>query len=283
SEVNFLGRLSHPNLIKLLGYGWENGELLLIYEYMQKGSLENHLFRKWSAVQPLPWDIRLKIAIGAARGLAFLHTSDIKIIYGDFKASKILLDGSYTAKISDFGLTKLGPSASQSHVTAQAMETYGYAALGYVPTGPLFVKSDVYCFGVVLVELLTGLPALDTNRPSGKHNLVDWIKPYLSEIRKLKQIMDPRLEGKYPPNAAFYISQLALKCLAAVHKLRPSMKEVLEKLEWFEDASERPREPRNYASHPMVHRQGQQPLHHHPPLHPRLDGNPAYQNSSRVR
>lgn len=283
SEVNFLGRLSHPNLVKLLGYCWEDRELLLIYEFMQKGSLENHLFGRGSAVQPLPWDIRLKIAIGAARGLAFLHTSEKQVIYRDFKASNILLDGSYTAKISDFGLAKLGPSASQSHVTTRVMGTYGYAAPEYVATGHLYVKSDVYGFGVVLVEILTGLRALDTNRPSGKHNLVDWVKPYLSERRKLKQIMDSRLEGKYPSKAVFHISQLALKCLAAEPKHRPSMKEVLEKLERFEAANERPREPRNHASHPMVHRQGQQPLHHRSPLHPRLDGGSAYQNSSRVR
>ena len=111
---------------------------------------------------------------------------------------------------------------------------------------------------------------------------MDWIKPYLSERRKLKKIMDSRLGGKYPSKAAFQISQLALKCLAAEHKYRPSMKEVLEELERFEAANERPREPRNHASHPVVHRQGQQPLHNSP-LHPRLDGNLAYQNSSRVR
>lgn len=93
SEVNFLGRLSHPNLVKLLGYCWEDEELLLVYEFMQKGSLENHLFGRGSAVQPLPWDIRLKIAIGAARGLVFLHTSEKQVIYRDFKASNILLDG----------------------------------------------------------------------------------------------------------------------------------------------------------------------------------------------
>lgn len=283
SEVNFLGRLSHPNLVKLLGYCWEDKELLLIYEFMQKGSLENHLFGRGSAVQPLPWDIRLKIAIGAARGLAFLHTSDKQVIYRDFKASNILLDGSYTAKISDFGLAKLGPSASQSHVTTRVMGTYGYAAPEYVATGHLYVKSDVYGFGVVLVEILTGLRALDTNRPSGRHNLVDWIKPYLSERRKLKQIMDSRLEGKYPSKATFHIAQLALKCLAAEPKHRPSMKEVLEKLERFEAANERPREPRIRPSHPVVHRQGQQPLHHRSPLHPRHDGIQAYQNSPRLR
>ena len=120
-------------------------------------------------------------------------------------------------------------------------------------TGHLYVKSDVYSFGVVLVEILTGLRVLDTNRPRGKHYLIDWIKPYLSQRRKLKQIMDSRLGGKYPPKAAFHISQLALECLAGEHKFRPSMKEVLEKLEWIEAANERLREPRNHASHPMVH------------------------------
>ena len=110
----------------------------------------------------------------------------------------------------------------------------------------------VYGFGVVLVQILTSLWALDTNRPSGKHNLVDWIKPYLSERRKLKKIMDSRLGGKYPSKVAFQISQLALKCLAAEPKYRPSMKEVLEELEQFEAANERPREPRNHASHPVV-------------------------------
>ncbi|XVF67142.1 hypothetical protein PTKIN_Ptkin10aG0096900 [Pterospermum kingtungense] len=135
SEVNFLGRLSHPHLVRLLGYCWEDKELLLVYEFMQKGSLENHLFGRGSTVQSLDWNIRLKIAIGAARGLAFLHTSEKQVIYRDFKASNILLDGSYTAKISDFGLAKLGPSASQSHVTTRVMGTYGYAAPEYVATG----------------------------------------------------------------------------------------------------------------------------------------------------
>uniref|UniRef100_A0A7N2R409 Protein kinase domain-containing protein n=1 Tax=Quercus lobata TaxID=97700 RepID=A0A7N2R409_QUELO len=199
--------------------GKEDRELLLIYEFMQKGSLANHLFGRGSGIQPLPWDIRLKIAIGAARGLAFLHTSDKQVIHRGFKSSNILLDGSYFAKISDFGLARWGPSASQSHVTIRVMGTYGYVAPEYLATGHLYVKSAVYSFGVVLVEILTSLRVLDTNRPSGKQNLMDWIKPCLSEIIKLKQIMDSRLGGKYPSKAAFHISQLALKCLAAEPRL----------------------------------------------------------------
>lgn len=267
SEVTFLGRLSHPNLVKLLGYCLEENELLLVYEFMQKGSLEHHLFGRGSAVQPLPWDIRLKIAIGAARGLAFLHTSE-KVIYRDFKASNILLDGSYNAKISDFGLAKLGPSASQSHVTTRVMGTYGYAAPEYVATGHLYVKSDVYGFGVVLVEMLTAERALDPNRPSGQHNLTEWVKPYLHDRRRLKSIMDKRLEGKYPTKAAFRIAQLALKCLASEHKQRPSMKEVLENLERIQAANDKPVEPKFRSTRTVATRQGQQAVHHRSPLHP---------------
>ncbi|ESR35667.1 hypothetical protein WN944_028376 [Citrus x changshan-huyou] len=283
SEVNFLGRLSHPNLVRLLGYCWEDKELLLVYEFMQKGSLENHLFGRGASVQPLAWNIRLKIAIGAARGLAFLHTSDKQVIYRDFKASNILLDGSYTAKISDFGLAKLGPSASQSHVTTRVMGTYGYAAPEYVATGHLYVKSDVYGFGVVLVEILTGLRALDTNRPSGQHNLVDWIKPYLSEKRKFRHIIDARLQGQYPYKAAYQIAQLSLKCLEAEPKHRPSMREVVETLERLQASDQKPKQPRVRPTHSMAHRQGQQPLHHRSPLHTNLDRNRGYQHSPRVR
>lgn len=284
SEVHFLGRLSHPNLVKLLGYCWEDNELLLVYEFMQKGSLENHLFGRGSAVQPLPWDIRLKILIGAAQGLAFLHTSEKQVIYRDFKASNILLDGCYNAKLSDFGLAKLGPSASKSHITTRVMGTSGYAAPEYVATGHLYVKSDVYGFGVVLVEMLTGLKAIDQNRPSGKLNLVDWIKPYLSERRKLKHIMDSQLEGKYPSKAALQIAHLALKCIEPEQKMRPSMKEVVDTLEHLVASNEKPKEPRvhprNHAQHP---RGLQQPLHHRSPLHPRHNENQSYQLPPPVR
>ncbi|XWS54456.1 hypothetical protein CRYUN_Cryun10bG0090800 [Craigia yunnanensis] len=283
SEVNFLGRLSHPHLVRLLGYCWEDIELLLVYEFMQKGSLENHLFGRGSTVQSLEWNIRLKIAIGAAKGLSFLHTSDNQVIYRDFKASNILLDGSYTAKLSDFGLAKLGPSASQSHVTTRVMGTNGYAAPEYVATGHLYVKSDVYGFGVVLVEILTALRALDPNRPSGQHNLVDWVKPHLSERRKLKNIMDHQLEGKYPSKAAFRIAQLALKCLETEPKNRPSMKEAVETLEQIESTTEKPTEPRNRSARHTTRRHGQQPLRHRSPLAPKHEAGHAYQNPPQLR
>ncbi|MED6119231.1 putative serine/threonine-protein kinase pix13 [Stylosanthes scabra] len=228
SEVKFLGKFSHPNLVKLVGYCWEENQFLLVYEYMQKGSLENHLFR---SPEPLAWDIRIKIAIGAARGLDFLHTSEKSVIYRDFKSSNILLDGDYNAKLSDFGLAKLGPVNGRSHVTTRVVGTYGYAAPEYMATGHLYVKSDVYGFGVVLLEMLTGLIALDTNRPSGQQNLVEWIKPSLYEKRKLKKVMDPNLSEQYPMKAALEMAHLILKCLEEDPKNRPSMEQVLQTLE----------------------------------------------------
>ncbi|KAK7367202.1 hypothetical protein VNO80_09211 [Phaseolus coccineus] len=231
SEINFLGRVSHPNLVKLLGYCCDDEEFLLVYEFMPKGSLETHLFWSGNTV-PLSWDTRLKIAIGAARGLTYLHTSEKQIIYRDFKASNILLDEEFNSKISDFGLAKLGPSVGDSHVTTRIIGTYGYAAPEYIATGHLYVKSDVYGFGVVLLELLKGMRALDVNRPSGQQNLVEWIKPYLSDKTKLKSdIMDEKIEGQYSTKAAQKAAQLTLQCLQNDRNKRPSMKDVLITLE----------------------------------------------------
>lgn len=281
AEVNFLGRLSHPNLVKLLGYCYEGKELLLVYEFMQKGSLENHLFGRGSSVQSLPWDLRVKILIGAARGLAFLHSSDIKIIYRDFKASNILLDGSYNGKLSDFGLAKLA-SSSQSHVTTRVMGTYGYAAPEYVTTGHLYVKSDVYGFGVVLVEMITGLRALDQSRPAHQRNLVEWAKPYLANRRKIKNIMDSRLEGRFPIKAAAQVAQLALTCLAQEQKGRPSMKEVVATLEKVDSITEKPKVPRIHNSnHQSPYRNDRQPLHHRSPLHVKEDVSRGSQGSPK--
>ncbi|KAH1234385.1 putative serine/threonine-protein kinase PIX13 [Glycine max] len=249
SEVNFLGRLSHPNLVKLLGYCWDDDELLLVYEFLPKGSLENHLFRRNPNIEPLSWNTRFKIAIGAARGLAFLHASEKQIIYRDFKASNILLDVNFNAKISDFGLAKLGPSGGQSHVTTRVMGTYGYAAPEYIATGHLYVKSDVYGFGVVLLEILTGMRALDTKRPTGQQNLVEWTKPLLSSKKKLKTIMDAKIVGQYSPKAAFQAAQLTLKCLEHDPKQRPSMKEVLEGLEAIEAIHEKSKESKTCNSY----------------------------------
>ncbi|KAK6116176.1 hypothetical protein DH2020_008445 [Rehmannia glutinosa] len=248
AEVKFLGKFSHPNLVKLIGYCWEERQFLLVYEYMQKGSLESHLFRK-GAGEPIPWDIRMKIAIGAARGLAFLHTTEKQVIYRDFKASNILLDGEFNAKLSDFGLAKSGPSDGNSHVTTKVVGTYGYAAPEYMATGHLYVKSDVYGFGVVLLEIIMGLRVLDLNRPSGQANLVDWAKPSLPDKRKLRKLIDPRLQGQYPSKAAYGTAQLILNCLEPDPKCRPSMEEVLDTLEQINGIQMKPKSVKAETNH----------------------------------
>ncbi|KAK1322512.1 hypothetical protein QJS10_CPA03g01635 [Acorus calamus] len=202
AEVNYLGLLYHPNLVRLIGYCLEEEHRLLVYEFMPRGSLENHLFRRGSYFQPLSWNLRMKVALGAAKGLAFLHSEEAKVIYRDFKTSNVLLDSNYNAKLSDFGLAKDGPTGDKSHVSTRVMGTYGYAAPEYLATGHLTAKSDVYSFGVVLLEMLSGRRAVDKNRPSGEHNLVEWARPYLNNKRKIFRILDTRLEGQYSLNGA---------------------------------------------------------------------------------
>lgn len=127
--------------------------------------------------QPLSWHTRMKIAVGAARGLEYLHeVANPPVIYRDLKASNILLDGSFNAKLADFGLAKLGPIGDKSHVTTRVMGTYGYCAPEYAMSGKLTKMSDIYCFGVVLLELITGRRAIDTTKPTREQILVHWVR-----------------------------------------------------------------------------------------------------------
>ncbi|XP_026417664.1 receptor-like cytoplasmic kinase 176 [Papaver somniferum] len=236
AEVNYLGQLYHPNLVKLIGYCAEDEHRLLVYEFMPRGSLENHLFRRGSYFQPLSWNLRMKVALGAAKGLAFLHSAETQVIYRDFKTSNILLDSAYNAKLSDFGLAKDGPTGDKSHVSTRVMGTYGYAAPEYLATGHLTARSDIYSFGVVFLEMLSGRKAIDKNRPAGEHNLIEWAKPYLSSKRRILRIIDTRLEGQYTQAEALKAANLAMQCLSVDPKYRPSMEEVVASLEGLQDS-----------------------------------------------
>ncbi|KAJ1264362.1 hypothetical protein BS78_09G257400 [Paspalum vaginatum] len=233
AEVNFLGNLQHPNLVKLIGYCLEDNQRQLVYEFMPRGSLEHHLFRK---SVPLPWSTRMKIALGAARGLAFLHEeAERPVIYRDFKTSNVLLDTDYNAKLSDFGLARDGPIGDKTHVSTRVMGTYGYAAPEYVMTGHLTAKSDVYSFGVVLLELMTGRRSMDKNRPAGEHNLVEWARPHLKQRQGFHILMDPKLGGNISMKGAYKVTQLARACLARDPKARPLMSQVVEILKPLPD------------------------------------------------
>ncbi|XP_022995417.1 probable serine/threonine-protein kinase PBL3 isoform X1 [Cucurbita maxima] len=230
AEVNYLGQLRHDNLVRLIGYCSESDDRLLVYEYMPKGSLENHLFRK--GVAPISWRVRMNIAVDVARGLSFLHSCQPNVIYRDLKASNILLDSEFNAKLSDFGLAREGPTGDKTHVSTRVMGTRGYAAPEYVATGHLTPKSDVYSFGVVLLELLSGKRALDQEKVGRvEETLVDWGKPLLSDSKRMLRIMDTRMGGQYSRKEAQAAASLALNCLHTDPKNRPSMVDVLEELE----------------------------------------------------
>ncbi|XP_061350684.1 receptor-like cytoplasmic kinase 176 [Gastrolobium bilobum] len=238
AEINYLGQLQHSNLVKLIGYYFEDEHRLLVYEFMPKGSMENHLFRKVLIISHFSWSLRLKIALKAARCLVFLHSTEPKVIYRDFKTSNILLDTNYKAKLSDFGLARDGPTGDKSHVSTRVIGTRGYVAPEYLVTGHLTAKSDVYSFGVVLLKIISGRRAIDKNQQPGEHNLVEWAKPYLSNKCRVFRVMDPRLEGQYSHTRAQAAATLALQCLAAEPKSRPNMDEVVRALELLQESKD---------------------------------------------
>ncbi|XP_021289479.1 probable serine/threonine-protein kinase PBL19 [Herrania umbratica] len=240
TEVNVLGVVEHPNLVKLLGYCAEDDERgiqrLLIYEYMPNGSVENYLSVRSEST--LSWEMRLKIAQDAARGLAYLHEGmDFQIIFRDFKSSNILLDEQWNAKLSDFGLARLGPSEGLTHVSTAVVGTMGYAAPEYIQTGRLTSKIDVWSYGVFLYELITGRRPLDKNRPKNEQKLLEWVKPYLSDAKKFQFILDPRLKGKCQLKSAQRLAIVANRCLVRNPKSRPKMSEVLEMVNRVVEAS----------------------------------------------
>ncbi|XP_020086360.1 probable serine/threonine-protein kinase PBL18 isoform X2 [Ananas comosus] len=212
AEVTYLGRLHHENIIKLVGYCAESDSKILVYEYMPGGSLANHLFRE---AQPISWEMRISIAVDVARALSFLHSLETQVIYRDLKSSHVLLDSDFRAKLSDFGLARNGPTGDETHVSTCVVGTVGFAAPEYITTGHLTAKCDVYNFGVLLLELISG-------RKAGSH---------LHEKREIPRMMDARLEGRYPRKEAKAVAALAFRCTHADPRKRPNMAEVLTALE----------------------------------------------------
>uniref|UniRef100_K3XEW3 Protein kinase domain-containing protein n=1 Tax=Setaria italica TaxID=4555 RepID=K3XEW3_SETIT len=240
-EVEMLSRLHHRNLVKLIGYysSRESSQNLLCYELVPNGSLEAWLHGALGANCPLDWDTRMRIALDAARGLAYLHEdSQPCVIHRDFKASNILLENDFHAKVSDFGLAKQAPEGRANYLSTRVMGTFGYVAPEYAMTGHLLVKSDVYSYGVVLLELLTGRRPVDMSQPSGQENLVTWARPILRDQDRLEELADPRLGAQYPKDDFVRVCTIAAACVSPEANQRPTMGEVVQSLKMVQRSVE---------------------------------------------
>jgi pto-interacting protein 1 len=235
TQVSRVSRLKHENFIEMLGYCCEGNNRILAYEFATMGSLHDILHGR-KGVQgaqpgpPLDWMQRVRIAVDAAKGLEFLHEKvQPSIIHRDIRSSNVLLFDEFKAKIADFNLSNQSPDMAARLHSTRVLGTFGYHAPEYAMTGQLTQKSDVYSFGVVLLELLTGRKPVDHTMPRGQQSLVTWATPRLSED-KVKQCVDPRLRGEYPPKGVAKLAAVAALCVQYESEFRPSMSIVVKAL-----------------------------------------------------
>lgn len=236
AQVSMVSRLKHENFVELLGYCVDNNLRILAYEFASNGSLHDvlHGRKGVKGAQPGPvlsWAQRVKIAVGAARGLEFLHEKAVPhITHRDIKSSNILIFDDDVAKIGDFDLSNQAPDMAARLHSTRVLGTFGYHAPEYAMTGQLNAKSDVYSFGVVLLELLTGRKPVDHTLPRGQQSLVTWATPKLIED-KVKQCVDPRLNEEYPAKAVAKMAAVAALCVQYEADFRPNMSIVVKALQ----------------------------------------------------
>ncbi|CAK9183851.1 unnamed protein product [Ilex paraguariensis] len=225
TEVDLLGKIQHPNIISLLGYCIHEDTKLLVYELMQNGSLETQLHGP-SRGSALTWHLRMKIALDAARGLEYLHEHcNPPVIHRDLKSSNILLDSDFNAKISDFGLAITDGSQNKNNIKLSG--TLGYVAPEYLLDGQLTDKSDVYAFGVVLLELLLGRKPVEKLAPAQCQSIVTWAMPQLTDRSKLPNIVDPVIKNTMDLKHLYQVAAVAVLCVQPEPSYRPLITDVL--------------------------------------------------------
>lgn len=228
--VSNISRLRHPNVVPLVGYCTEHGQRLLVYEYVANGSLHDMLHFSDDGGQRLSWNARVKVALGTARALEYLHEVCLpSVVHRNFKSANILVDDEYNPHLSDCGLAALTPN-TQREVSHQMVGSFGYSAPEFALSGVYTVKSDVYSFGVVMLELLTGRKPLDSSRPRPEQSLVMWATPQLHDIDALSKMVDPALNGMYPAKSLSRFADVIALCVQPEPEFRPPMSEVVQAL-----------------------------------------------------
>ncbi|CAL0326492.1 unnamed protein product [Lupinus luteus] len=237
NEIGLISALQHPSLVKLYGFCMEGDQLLLIYEYMENNSLAHALFAQEKSQLKLDWSTRQKICIGIARGLAYLHgESRLKIVHRDIKATNVLLDKDLSPKISDFGLAKLNEDG-HTHMTTRVAGTYGYMAPEYAMHGYLTDKADVYSFGIVALEIVSGKSNTKSWPKEECFSLVDWVL-LLKENGDLMDLVDERLGADFKKEEVMVMINVALHCTHSSPMHRPAMSSVVSMLEGNCDVQE---------------------------------------------
>ncbi|KAJ0540802.1 putative protein kinase RLK-Pelle-CrRLK1L-1 family [Helianthus annuus] len=233
-ELEVLSKLRHRHLMSLIGYCDENSEMILVLDYMARGSLRDHLYNTQN--QPLEYTQRLEICIGVARGLHYLHTGcNDTIIHRDVKTTNILLDDKWLAKVSDFGLAITATEHTHEHLV---VGTFGYMDPQYHLYNQLSEKSDVYSFGIVIFEIFCARRPIDSTLANEQVYLAKWAS-HCHEKGILDQIVDPYLRGKFSPESFKKVAETTIKCLADYGKDRPSMGNVLSDLEYASELQQK--------------------------------------------